>query len=279
MYKTLHKPGALLLAALWLGTAAAGARPEETGVAAGASAPLRELNTDRPDATESPVTVDAGHAQLEMDLANWTHDRQDGTRTVAWEAAPFNLRLGLTPNFELGVFLVPFRREEQTLPGGQREIHSGVGELTLRAKWNFCGNDGTGPALGLITDLKLPTAAAAGIGNGAVEGTLLLPVGLKLGGGWDLGAMTGVDLRLRDSGHGRQGVWINSVTTGHDLTEMVAGYVELTSETGAGTQVATFDAGLTFKLDANTQVDVGAQFGLSRAADDLMIFTGLARRF
>ncbi len=31
---------------------------------------MREMSTDRPDKTESPYTVDAGHFQWEMDLAN-----------------------------------------------------------------------------------------------------------------------------------------------------------------------------------------------------------------
>src|SRR6185436_13756478 len=59
---------------------------------------LRELATDRPDVTESPFTVDAGHVQLEMDFANFMRNRLDGTRTAEWEAAPLNLRLGLRPN-------------------------------------------------------------------------------------------------------------------------------------------------------------------------------------
>src|SRR5213594_318437 len=35
---------------------------------------MRELSPDRPDKTESPYTVDAGHFQLEMDFVNYTHD-------------------------------------------------------------------------------------------------------------------------------------------------------------------------------------------------------------
>src|SRR5437868_5206562 len=33
---------------------------------------MRELSADRPDKTDSPYTVDAGHYQIEMDFANWT---------------------------------------------------------------------------------------------------------------------------------------------------------------------------------------------------------------
>src|SRR5512140_1526866 len=36
---------------------------------------MRELTPDRPDKTESPYTVDAGHLQLEMDAATFTLNR------------------------------------------------------------------------------------------------------------------------------------------------------------------------------------------------------------
>src|SRR5215208_5769920 len=38
---------------------------------------MRELSTDRPDKTESPYTVDAGHVQIEMDLASYSYDRHN----------------------------------------------------------------------------------------------------------------------------------------------------------------------------------------------------------
>ena len=37
---------------------------------------MRELNTDRPDQTEGPITVDAGHLQLELDLVTYAYDRE-----------------------------------------------------------------------------------------------------------------------------------------------------------------------------------------------------------
>ena len=35
---------------------------------------MREMSTDRPDKTESPYTVDAGHFQIEWDLFNFERD-------------------------------------------------------------------------------------------------------------------------------------------------------------------------------------------------------------
>src|SRR5262249_6766416 len=70
---------------------------------------LRELSTDRPDKTESPRTVDAGHFQLEMDLVSYTHDRdQSGAGDVRrdeWAIAPVNLKLGLLNNVDVQLIL------------------------------------------------------------------------------------------------------------------------------------------------------------------------------
>ncbi|MDB6095439.1 MAG: hypothetical protein JWM32_3001 [Verrucomicrobia bacterium] len=276
MYKIIHKPSVFALGVAWFAAVAGGMEPADAGVRA-TPGKLREMSTDRPDATESPFTVDAGHVQVEMDFGNWTRDAADGTRTTGWQAAPLNLRFGLTSRFEAGIFIVPYLRVREITAAGAREIHSGAGDVTLRGKWNFTGNDG-GTALGLIVDVKLPTAARM-LGDGATEGTVLLPVDLELGGGWGLGAMIGMDVRLRPSGAGRRAVWINSVTAGHDLSENIGGYVEAASETGDGAQVATLDAGLVFKVGSNSRFDVGTEIGISRAAADLKVFTGWARRF
>lgn len=238
---------------------------------------LRDLNSDRPDATEGPFTVDAGRVQLEMDLVNRADGESGGGRATEWGVAPFNLRLGVRDNFEVGLFVAPYTRRTERAPGRARETVAGFGDVTLRAKVNFWGNDGGETALGLITDLKLPTAAA-GLGSGAVAGTILLPASIELARGWDLGAMTGMDFVRSEAGRRRCG-WINSVTTGHGISKNLAGYLEIASETGADAPVTTFDAGLTLKLNADTQLDVGAQFGLSRAAADTVVFTGLTRRY
>lgn len=243
-----------------------------------ASPPLRELSTDRPDATESPFTVDPGHVQIEADVVAHLRDRRDGIKTREWSAVPFNLRVGLTRNFEAGVFVSPWLRQDLEPRGGPRERHSGYGDIVLRGKFNFTGNDGGDFAAGLIADFSLPTGSKAFRGDG-VDGTFILPIACDLSGGWEMGAMTGVaPWRKTDRGD-RRVVFINTVTVGREITKVMRGFMELTSEAGDGPHVATFDAGLTFKLNADTQLDCGANFGLSRHAADLVVFAGVSRRF
>src|SRR5688500_9877451 len=60
---------------------------------------MRELSTDRPDITESPYSVDAGHVQVEADLLSYSYDRYNPSRTdetvEGWSAATANLKVGL----------------------------------------------------------------------------------------------------------------------------------------------------------------------------------------
>ncbi len=247
------------------------------GAAGGAAEGLREMTTDRPDATESPFTVNPGHVQLEMDIANFGRDRERGEEVEEWEAAPFNLRFGVTDNFELGFFVVPFRSVTETPATGQRARSEGWGDPVLRAKWNFFGNDEGDVALGLIADVKVPIGERE-VSNREWEGAVMLPVAFEIGGGWEGAAMTGVEIVYSDAGEHRA-VWSNTITAGRAIAERLGMFVELTSSTGDGAHVATGNVGLTFRVHENLQYDAGVNLGLTDAATDTLLFVGLARRW
>src|SRR5688500_4882093 len=59
---------------------------------------MRELSTDRPDVTESPYTVDAGHFQVELSLIEYTRDEDQGAELDEWVVMPSNLKVGLLNN-------------------------------------------------------------------------------------------------------------------------------------------------------------------------------------
>src|SRR3954463_15677745 len=69
---------------------------------------MREMSTDRPDTTESPYTVDAGHFQLEMSFAEYTYNHDDGVRTHALDVTPMNFKIGLLNNVDLQIVFTPY---------------------------------------------------------------------------------------------------------------------------------------------------------------------------
>ena len=251
-----------------------------------ANAPLhaeRELTSDRPDATESPFTVEPGRVQIESSVGEYTRDRHNpehaDVRVETWSVAPVNVRVGLTQNAELQIVAAGF--VEQTIEDREAGVSTrvrGLGDLWLRAKWNFWGNDGGPTALGVMPFVKLPTARE-GLGNEHVEGGVILPFAMELSGGWGFGAMTEIDVVRDADDDGYALVWVNTATLSHGITDTLGGFLELASEAGEGKPVLGFNCGLTFAVNENLQLDAGVNLGLSRTADDLALFTGFVKRF
>lgn len=244
--------------------------------------PLRDLSTDRPDKTESPYTVDAGHFQVELDLATYTRERDGGVRTETFGVAPVNLKLGLTPSTDLQLVVEPFVRQTVTdRTSGRRRRTTGFGDVTVRLKHNLFGNDGGPAALALMPFVKLPTASKA-LGNGAAEFGLIVPLALSVSDRVGVGLMTEIDLNEESDGRGYAPSFVNSATVSFDLTDRVGLYTELFTERGTergARWVVTGDAGLTYAVGENTQLDTGVNLGLTDAAEDIQVFIGLSRRF
>ncbi len=239
---------------------------------------MRELTTDRPDKTESPYTVDAGHYQIELDLISFSYDRTVENFAIA----PINFKAGLLNNMDLLIIVESYNieRTRERAAGNRAEI-SGFGDVIVRWKTNFWGNDGGDTAFGVMPFVKLPTNQHD-LGNGAVEGGIIFPIAIKLPRDFDLGAMTEVDFVQNEDDSDYHREFVNSITMGHAIAGELSGYIEFFSavSTQRNTEwVGTFDFGVTYKLTPSIQLDAGLNVGLTRAADDLNPFVGFSVRF
>jgi hypothetical protein len=249
------------------------------------SAQMRELSTDRPDQTESPYTVDAGHFQIEMDLANGTLDRDKSNggdvRSQVWGFGGMNLKAGLLNNVDIQFVLdgyVDARTKDYVANTSVRD--SGFGDVQTRLKINLWGNDGGSTAFALMPFVKWPLPQTA-LRNGKTEGGIILPLGVELPAGWGMGLMTEVDF-VRDSSNAFDTEYFNTITFSHDIVGDLGGYVEFaalfTPESDAQWQ-GQIDVGLTYGLNENTQLDIGCNFGVTSVAPDYNPFIGLTVRF
>ncbi len=247
---------------------------------------LRELSTDRPDKTESPYTVDAGHFQIESDLINYTRDEDtsggNAVRTESFSAAAINLKAGLLPNADLQFVFEPFISERiKDRDAGSTVSRSGHGDLITRLKVNLWGNDEGQTAFAIMPFVKFPTHRR-GPGNNSVEGGVILPLAVSLPQDWSMGVMTEFDVMRDGEGGGHHAEFINSITFGHAICGELSGYIEFFSWVSAETDsdwAGTLDVGLTYGLSRNTQLDCGVNFGVTSSADDLNPFLGLSVRF
>lgn len=243
---------------------------------------MRELTPDRPDKTESPYTVDAGHYQLEMSFVEFTKNQSAGLRTETWNIAPANFKVGLCNKADLQLVLDNYlnvRTEDRT--AGTTSTQSGFGDLAMRMKINFWGNDGGKTAFGILPFIKLPTNSNH-LGNNSVEGGVIFPLAVKLPSGWDMGMETAVSFLRNMDVHGYHSEFINTVTFGHDLFGKLGGYAEFFSSvsTERGSNwVGTVDVGLNYGLTENIQLDCGVNLGVTRSADDVNPFAGITVRF
>jgi hypothetical protein len=243
-------------------------------------ADLRDLATDRPDKTESPYTVDAGRFQVEMDLVAYTRDKPDGITTHTLDVVPFNVKVGLTNRSDLQIGYDTFSRV-RTKAAGLNERDRGSGDVVVRLKHNIWGNDGGATALAVMPFVKLPVGTLSDL-NDDVEGGVIVPFAIDLGGGFGLGMMTEVDILRRENGGGYAPVFVNSAALGFELTERIGlfaeVFVERSAEHGVET-VVTLGGGVTYAATENLQLDTAVNFGATDAADDLNILVGLSQRF
>ena len=225
------------------------------GISFACATGLRPLGTDRPDTTESPYTVDAGHFQFEMELANWTHDGANREFSLG----ELNSKIGLDVATDLQIVL-PFYSHV-------RDGDEGFGDMQIRLKRNLWGNDNGSTALALMPFIKLPSANGD-LGNGEFEGGLIVPFGFEGPADWSCAVMGELDLNADADGSGYHAVGVTSATTSHDLTENTGIFLELVSLLSAESRAdweAYFNTGMTWAITPLWQFDGGIRVGLTDA--------------
>ena len=161
--------------------------------------------------------MDPGHFQVESDLFNVVIDHTGGVDTDTYLITNPTLKYGLTRTLDLEASLAPLVVvTTHDRASGASGTTTGIGDLYLRAKWNLVGDDGGPVSLALLPYVKAPTARL-GIGNGAVEGGLLVPVSISLPAKFSLALTPEVDLFKNADGNGRHANMVQLVALGHAL--------------------------------------------------------------
>lgn len=230
-------------------------------------AQLRELSTDRPDTTESPFTVDAGHFQVEMELAAWSFD--GGHREMS--LGEINWKLGLDSSTDLQIVTPAYT--------WIRHGKEGWGDMQIRLKRNLWGNDGGNTALAVMPFIQLPTAEDD-LGSDHVEGGIIVPFAFDAGGGWGMGLQVEVDRVYGEQSYHWEGLF--SVTASHAVSEDRNVFFELVSLFREGNERESeyyFNTGLTWLVNPSLQLDGGVRLGLNDESTDCTPFVGLSRKF
>jgi hypothetical protein len=240
-------------------------------VAAAAVAGDDPMVTDRPDFTESAVTVTRGRTQIE---AGYTFsDRGDLDEHAFGELL---VRIGWTEIVELRLGV-----GSQVRVDGPGVDLSGSEDMSIGCKIRLSDPLPPGssrPQVAVVLATTLPTGAEE-FGNPEPQPSL------KLALSWDLSERTSIGsnvgyARLGESSD-RFGELSASLSLGRTLSERLAGFVELSAlnrQEGRG-ENQLVNAGFTWALSDDSQLDFRAGAGLDSESADFFVGAGAAWRF
>ncbi len=240
---------------------------------------MREMETDRPDVTESPFTVDAGHFQYEADLLRFSREKDEFTdqKTLLFNQA--NLKVGITGSTDIQLVVQSYGRMSEINAGtGARTVVHGIGDITVRLKQNLLGNDKGSFAIAIMPYLKLPASKLED--DGRHEAGLILPMQVKLPGEWKLGFQVEAD-RLKDKyDSGLHSELLQSLTISHEIVKGLEGIAETFYRYDFKQHHwANFlNAALQMELAEDLRIDAGLNYGVQSDAER-SYFVGTSFRF
>lgn len=215
------------------------------------------MAADRPDAIETPQTVDAGHFQVETSVASYTKDAAN-----SYSFLSTMLKAGLLRWCDLELSLEPFLYET----GRGR-----FGDWTPRFKANFWGNDGGRFAAGSIVFAAMP----------AKEGGIIFPFAYDLSEKWGLAFQTELDIVANAAATGHDLDFINLAGVTYGLTESLSVFSEFFSQISreGNPWAGRVDVGATYRITDNFSMDGAVYIGITEAAEDFNPFVGFSWQY
>jgi len=225
------------------------------------------LITDRPDFTESPVSVARGVLQLE---GGYTFSGVGGIRSHSLGELLVRVGVGGPLEVRLGV-------NSYQIEGGS-PVRRGMEDSGIGAKVTVVEAAGARPTIGLIVGASLPTGARA-FRSETVEPEAVVAMGWTLPGGWSVGSNVG--MQFGASGAAEDNQWLGSLTTGRGIG---GGPVAVFAEVygfgkAAGAPAVFVDGGVTLSIGEHMQLDMRLVRQLKGSRRATHFGVGIARRW
>ena len=238
---------------------------------------LRDFCAERPGKATPPCILNAGHAQLEVGLADAVFERSRGAHEDAYALGGAEVRFGLTRRVEVEAGWTPL------IVDHERGVahRTGTGDAVLGVRGALTDPDAEGPAVSLQGFVTAPTATH-GLGAGGWTGGLRLPASLPLGPNSDLGLTPEVDVVRDAAGGGTHLAWLGAAGVSHAFGPTTLGaevWGEIDDDPSGKVHEASADFTAAYAVGQDAQLDAGVNLGLNRATPDVEIYAGVARRF
>lgn len=224
---------------------------------------MREMETDRPDVTESAYTVDAGHFQYETDLIRLIKETSDSRQTSTVLINHGNLKIGITGSTAIQIGFETYGiQKERDLSSGSIQTSSGFGDINFRIKQNLIGNDGGNFVLAVLPYIKFPTSGYDD--ESRFEGGLIVPMLYKMPGEWKLGFQVEVD-RLKDTDQPAMHTeLLQTLTISHSIIKGIDGIAETYyTYDFKNHQLANYiNAAVEIDVAKDFKIDAGLNYGI-----------------
>lgn len=214
--------------------------------------------------TESPSVVPVGEFWIESDIAVWSRVDRDNRQ---FDATATIFTYGIAENWDGQFTWSGWTTSTARTELGATESTAGWGDIGLRAKWNFAGDESTEPAWALLPYVKIPTANRT-VGNGKFESGAAIVYGQPLGDEMWLEAMLALDW-LSDGAGGRNAAWFGSAVWGHRSGWYGEVLLEHEPETYTGTLPASVGVGYSRELKRGFTIDIEILCGLGNASTEV----------
>lgn len=230
---------------------------------------MREFSIDRPDVTESPITVDAGHFQFEGDMVKWTKEAGgNAPRTIALLNGLYKMGLSHSWDIHIGIELFNIYQN----PDGEK-VDDGYGATTIRLKHNFWGNDGeTKTALGII---PYATFTSGNPFDSDLNFGFGFPFSYGINKKLDFGAQPQFDFIYNGADYELS--YFQTVVIGGPMIGDLDFYLEGLAVFPKGDPQFLTNGGLIYNVSPNVKVDVAGNVGLNEAAPT-RVYLGLSFR-
>jgi len=229
----------------------------------------QQIDTDRPDQTESAFTVPRHWLQFEAGFS-----RQQNNSTEKEYLVPGLLsKYGLSKRVELR--LITTLQIDADNTGNTKSVTRGFAPVEAGAKIALWEEKQWLPKTSLIFHVGIPALAAKQFRPDNVpvnfRFTMQHTLSEKISLGYNAGAEWTGDSNIPE--------WVYTLTTGYNITEKWYSYIEaFGSLTRYAMPQHSIDGGIAYTIGNNIKVDLSSGFGISKAAPDWYIAAGFSAR-
>lgn len=239
------------------------------------------LETDRPDFTESALTVGYGVVQLETGYT-FTYDKDSNSSNRNHSFPESLLRIGMLAEwFELRLDWNYVENRENVFGEGIDAVAGGE-DLGIGCKIALTAQEYFLPETGLILQMSVPTGAEELSADQVLPGVDYI-YEWQVTKKFTMGGQSQFNLAVDDETNHTYTEFSQSWTTGYDWTDSFSHYAEwfMFAPNGADTNhnQQYVNGGFKYLLNDNLQWDIRGGLGLNDAADDNFIGSGLSMRW